>query len=68
MLHGDDHALCPAHEVHGAAHAWYHLAGDHPVGEVAGRIDLQAAKHGNVDMAAANQAERHRAVESGRAR
>ena len=68
VLHGDDHALGAADEVHGAAHARHHLAGDHPVGEMTAGIDLQAAKHGDVDMAAADQAERHRAVEGGRAR
>ena len=55
--------LAPRDQIHRAAHARHHLAGDHPVGEMAVGIDLQAAEHGDVDMAAADQPERHRAVE-----
>ncbi len=39
-------------EVHGAAHALDHLAGDHPVGEVAALGDLHGAEDGEVDVAA----------------
>jgi hypothetical protein len=35
VLHHHDHALGAVDEVHRAAHALDHLAGDHPVGEVA---------------------------------
>ena len=68
VLHGDDDPLGAADEIHGAAHSRHHLAGDRPVGEMASRVDLQAAEHGDVDMAAADQAERHRAVEGAGAR
>ena len=63
VLHGDDDALGAAHQVHRAAHSRHHLAGDHPVGEVSCGVDLKAAEDGHVDMAAADQSERHRAVE-----
>jgi hypothetical protein len=68
MLHGNNDALGPCHQVHGAAHAGDHFAGDHPVGEVALFIDLQAAKHGEIQVASANEAKGHRAVKSARAR
>ena len=68
VLHGDDDALGAGDEVHRAAHAGHHLAGDHPVRQVAGLVDLQAAEHGDVEVAAADQAERDGAVERGRAR
>ena len=35
VLHHHDHALDAGDQVHRAAHALDHLAGDHPVGEVA---------------------------------
>ena len=35
VLHDYEHALDAGDEVHCAAHAFDHLAGDHPVGEVA---------------------------------
>ena len=62
MDHGDDHALGAGHQIHGAAHAGNHLARNHPVGEHAALVDLQAAEHGDVDVAAADQAEREGAV------
>ena len=52
-----------APKVHCAAHARHHLAGDHPVGEMSFGVDLQAAEHGDVNMAAPDQGEGHRAVE-----
>ena len=63
VLHRHDDPLGAGHQVHGAAHARHHLAGDHPVGEMPRLIDLQAAEHREVEMAAADQAERHGAVE-----
>ena len=39
------------------------LLGDHPVGQPSLLIDLQAAEHREVEMTAANEAERHGAVE-----
>ncbi len=56
-------ALGAGHQIHRPAHARDHLARDRPVGELALRIDLEPAQHRHVDMAAADQAERHRAVE-----
>ena len=34
VLHGHDDALCAGDQVHRAAHARHHLAGDHPVREM----------------------------------
>ncbi|GCC44544.1 hypothetical protein chiPu_0028512, partial [Chiloscyllium punctatum] len=58
MLHHDDDALDAGDEVHGATHALHHLAGDHPVGEVAVLRHLHGAEDRQVDMAAAHHAER----------
>ena len=62
VLHRHDDALGAGHQVHGAAHARHHFAGDHPVGELSSLIDLQAAKYRKVEMAAANEPERHCAI------
>ena len=51
------------HEVHRAAGALDHLAGDHPVGEVARGRDLHGAEDRGVDLAAADHAEARRRVE-----
>src|SRR4051812_12687640 len=58
MLHHHHHALDPGDEVHRAAHPLDHLAGDHPVGEVAVLSHLHRAEDRQVDMAAAHHAER----------
>ena len=50
-------------EVHRAAHALDHLAGDHPVGEVARLGDLHRAEDGEVDVAAADHREASRRCE-----
>ena len=42
VLHRDDHALGAGDQIHRAAHALDHLAGNHPVGEVAFLVDLSA--------------------------
>ena len=63
VLHGDDDAAGASDEVHRAAHALHHLAGDHPVGEVALLGDLQRAEHGHVDVTAADEREAGGAVE-----
>src|SRR5208337_2920971 len=57
MLHGDEDALGAGNEVHGAAHAFEHFAGDSPVGEGSLFVDLQRAEDGEVDMSAANHGE-----------
>src|SRR4029077_15776488 len=57
VLHDDDHALGADHQVHAAAHAFYHLAGDDPVGQVALLGDLHGTHDGQVDVAAADHAE-----------
>jgi hypothetical protein len=54
MLHQHDDALDASHQVHRAAHALDHLAGDHPVGQVAVLADLHGTQDGQVDLAAAD--------------
>ena len=68
VRHRDDHALGAGDEVHRAAHSRHDLAGHHPVREPPHLIDLQAAENRQIEMAAADQAEGHRAVERRRAR
>jgi hypothetical protein len=58
VLHHDHDLLDAGHEVHGAAHALHHLAGDHPVGEVAILRDLHRAEDRQIDVAAADHRER----------
>jgi hypothetical protein len=57
VLHDHHHLLDARHQVHGAAHALHHLAGDHPVGEVAVLGHLHGAQEREVDMAAADHGE-----------
>ena len=57
VLHHHHDLLDARHEVHGAAHALHHLAGDHPVGEVAVLGHLHGAEDRQVDMAATDHAE-----------
>ena len=52
VLHGHDHALGARHQVHGTPHSRHHLAGNHPVREIAVGIDLQRSEHGDVDVPA----------------
>ena len=66
MLHQHDDPLGAVDQVHRAAHALDHLAGDHPVGDVAGRGDLHRAEDRGVDLAAADHPERRRGVEERR--
>ncbi len=68
VLHRDDDPLGAGDEIHRAAHALDHLAGDHPVGEVALLVDLQRAEHGEIDVAAAHHRERIGAAEVGSTR
>ena len=58
VLHGDENALGSGNEVHGAAHALEHFAGNGPVGESAFFVHLQRAENGEVHVAAANHGER----------
>src|SRR6267154_3462696 len=58
VFHGDEDALGAGDEIHGAAHAFQHFAGDGPVGEGSLFIDLQRAENGEVDVAATNHGER----------
>jgi hypothetical protein len=67
VFHQDDDALDARHQVHRAAHALDHLAGDHPVGQVAFFADLHRAQDGQVDLAAADHREAVMAAEDGRA-
>ena len=41
------------------------LFGNHPIGEMSGLIDLEAAQDREVEMSTSNETERHRAVERG---
>ena len=60
--------LAAGDQVHRAAHALDHLAGDHPVGEVAVRGHLHRAQDRAVDVAAADHRERLGRREVGAAR
>src|SRR5207253_3218245 len=52
VLHDDAHFLHAGDEVHGSAHAFHHLAGDHPVGEVTVLGDLHRTEQSKVYMPA----------------
>jgi hypothetical protein len=65
VLHGDHHSARAGDEVHRAAHAGHHLAGNRPVRQPPGHVDLQSAEDGHVDMTTTNETERHGAVEGG---
>ena len=68
MLHDDDDFLDAADEIHGAAHAFDHLAGDHPIGEVAVFRHLHGAEDGDIDVTAADHGERVSRIEIARGR
>src|SRR6185436_14104908 len=57
VFHDHDHAAHTRDQVHGATHSLDHLAGDHPVGEVAVFRDLERAEHGKIDVAATDHPE-----------
>ena len=65
MDHGDDDASGTGDQVHGPAHSGNECAGNHPVGQPTPGVDLQSAEYGQVEVTAANQAERESAVEAG---
>src|SRR5262249_35063652 len=64
MLHGNNHTLGAGYEIHRSAHPRDHLARDHPVRELSFRIDLKRTEYRDVDVTAADQTERDRAVKS----
>src|SRR5690606_34266583 len=68
VIHQHDDAADARNEVHRTAHALDHLAGNHPVGEIALFRDLHGPQDGKVDLAAADHAEGVRRGEDGRAR
>ena len=55
--------FCAGNKIHRTTHARDHLSGDHPVCQKATLVDLKASEHGHVEMAAANEAETHGAVD-----
>ena len=57
MFHDDDDAFCSIDEVHRPAHAFDHLARNHPVREVTVLIDFHPAEDREVDVATANHRE-----------
>ena len=57
VLHDHHDLLDAGDQVHGTAHALHHLAGDHPVGEVAILADLHGAEQREVDVAATDHRE-----------
>jgi hypothetical protein len=64
VIHDHHHALGAGDEIHRAAHALDHLAGDHPVREVALLGDLHRAQDREVDVAAADLGEADSALEN----
>src|SRR4029077_6854134 len=60
VLHSGDHALRSGHQIHRTAHALEHFPGDGPVGEVPLFIHLERTEYGDVDVSAADHAERFR--------
>lgn len=67
VFHQNDHPLDAGHEVHRATHALDHLAGDHPVGQVARLAHLHRTENRQVDLAAANHRKALIAAEDGAA-
>jgi hypothetical protein len=68
VFHGDDHTPRARHQIHRAAHALDHLAGDHPVGQRAFLIHFHRAQDAQVDVAATDHGERVGGGEERRAR
>src|SRR5262245_39249753 len=58
VFHHNDDAFNPGDEIHRAAHPLHHLAGDHPVGEVAALVHFHSAEDREVDVTAADHRER----------
>src|SRR6185437_2359931 len=57
VLHHNYDFLHAGDQIHRAAHALHHLAGDHPVGEVAVLRDLHGAEDRQVNMPTADHSE-----------
>ena len=57
MLHQHHHAFDASDQIHRAAHALDHLAGDHPVGKVALTGHLHGTEDGEIDVTAADHRE-----------
>ena len=68
VLHQHDDPPRAVHEVHRAAHALDHLAGDHPVGDVPARGDLHGAEDRDVDLARRGSSRTRGRVEEARPR
>src|SRR5258708_14603601 len=58
VLHGNEDALGAGHQVHRAAHAFEHFAGNGPVRERSLFVDLQRAENREIDVATANHGKR----------
>ena len=67
MHHGDDDVLGGGDEVHRAAHSFYELAGDFPVGDVSVLGYLHGAEYGKLDVLPPDHGEAGGGVEDGRA-
>ena len=65
MLHDRDDPLNSGDKIHGPARSLDHLAGDHPVGDVAVGGDFKGPEDREVDMPAADHGEGIRAGEKG---
>jgi len=57
VLHHHEDLLHAVHQVHRPAHTLDHLAGDRPVGQVAGGRHLHGAQHRDVEVSAADDPE-----------
>ena len=58
VFHHDNDAAHTSDQIHGAAHALDHLAGNHPVGEITGLADLHCAEDCEVNLAATDHRKR----------
>jgi hypothetical protein len=65
MFHDGHHALHSGNQVHRAAGALDHFAGDHPIRDVAAVSDFERAEDREIDMSAADLGKGIRAREKG---
>src|ERR1700694_1339923 len=68
MHHGNDDVARAGHQVHRAAHAFHHFAGDLPVSDIAAVTHFHGAQYRQVDLSGADHTEAFRAVEKSPAR